>query len=241
MRGRPALRAILAATVAVGACVLATGALAAPSATPQPTPPPGGGFSGGGGGTTIRRPPGPVAVANGKAGAELLEATGERTQEPVATAATPTTPEPPPATTTEPPATTAEAPVTTAEIAPPTTTEAEPAGVVAPGADGSGPPALPRDGIVVLVGVLLLGLVVALRAIRSRERRIGWALLAFCMVYLLALAGLVTGVAGAATTNPGGGGVAATAGAGGVLLTFDLPPAGLTTPTGRASPVRAWR
>ena len=53
-----------------------------------------------------------------------------------------------------------------------------------------------------LVGVLLLGLGVAMRAIRSRERRIGWALLGFCVVYLLALAGLVTGAAGAATLNP---------------------------------------
>jgi hypothetical protein len=48
---------------------------------------------------------------------------------------------------------------------------------------------------VLLVGVLLIGLAVAMRAIRARERRIGYALLGFCAVYLLAIAGLATGVA----------------------------------------------
>jgi hypothetical protein len=260
MRGIPALRAILAVTVTVGACMLASGALAAPSAVPQPTPPPGGGgggSSGGGGGgggsssgggTTTRRPVGPVAVASGKAGAVLLEATGERTQEPVATTATPTTTDPPPTTTTEPPVTTAEAPVTTAEapvttaqvpattaeiVPPPTTTEEQPAAAAGSGGDDSGSPSLPRDGIVVLVGVLLMGLAVAFRAIKARERRIGWALLGFCTVYLLALAGFMTGVAGAATANPGA--FTATAGDGEVLLTFDAPPAGLALVVRRAA------
>jgi hypothetical protein len=68
---------------------------------------------------------------------------------------------------------------------------------------------LPRDGLVVLIGVLLVGLAVALRAIRARERRIGFALLGFCAIYLLALAGLVTGVAGAAVANPSAFAVAA--------------------------------
>jgi hypothetical protein len=225
MRGIPALRAILAVTMAVGSCVLAAGALAAPSAEPQPTPPPGGGgggSTGGGGGggggssfrggTTTRRPVGPVAVANGKAGAALLEATGERTQEPVAATATPTTTDPPPTTTTEPPVTTAEVPVTTAEapvttavapvttaavVPPPTTTaEEQPAAVASSGDDDSGSPSLPRDGLVVLAGVLLMGLAVAFRAIKARERRIGFALLGFCAVYLVALAGVVSGFAG---------------------------------------------
>ncbi len=213
MRGIPALRAILAVTMMVGSCVLAAGALAAPSAIPEPTPPPGGGGGGGsggggggggfGGGTTTRRPVGPVAVANGKAGAVLLEATGERTQTPVATTATPTTTDPPPTTTTEPPATTAEAPVTTADapvttaavVPPPTTTaEEQPAAAASSGDDDSG--SLPRDGLVVLGGVLLLGIAVAFRAIKARERRIGFALLGFCAVYLVALAGVVSGYAG---------------------------------------------
>ena len=61
---------------------------------------------------------------------------------------------------------------------------------------GSGGSVLPRDGVIVLVGVLLVGLAVAVRAIRTRERRIGFALLAFCLAYLVVLAGLVSGVTG---------------------------------------------
>jgi hypothetical protein len=231
----PALRTIVAAIVVVGVGVLAAGALAAPSADPQPTPPPGsgggGGSSGGGGGgggtsrPAIRRPVGPVAVANGRAGAVLLEATGERTKEPTAagTVTPPVTTTPPPTTTAETPATTAEAPattasapattaqapVTTAEVAPPAATTPQPTAAGSSGGRDSGTPSLPRDGIVVLIGVLLLGVGVALRAIRSRERRIGLALLGFCVVYLLALAGFVTGVAGAATANPVGFGATA--------------------------------
>jgi hypothetical protein len=207
MRGRTALRGTLAAIVAVGACLLATGAMAAPSAGPQPTPPPGGGGGGGGGGgssgggTFTPRPTGPTAVGNGKAGAVLLEATGERTREPVATTPTATDQVPPttatlPVTTAEAPVTTAQAPATTAEIAPPPTTALEPAPAASTGQGDSGLPSLPGDGLAVLVGILLLGLGIALRAIRARERRIGWALLGFCVVYLLALAGLVAGVAG---------------------------------------------
>ena len=165
-----------------------------------------------------RRPVGPVAVANGKAGAVLLEATGERTKEPTAAG------DRDPARTTDPASdhhgrdarhhrrgtrTTAAAPghgagpVTTAEVVPPpATTRRNPRPPPRPAATTPARPALPRDGIVVLIGVLLLGVGVALRAIRSRERRIGWALLGFCIIYLLALAGLVTGVAGAATSNP---------------------------------------
>ncbi len=210
----PALRAILAVTMAVGSCVLAAGALAAPSAVPQPTPPPGGGGGGSsgsgggsssGGGTTTPRPVGPVAVANGKAGAALLEATGERTKEPVATSATPATTAPPPTTTDPPvttaaaPVTTAQAPVTTAEIAPPPTTSAgeQPAAAASSGDDSGS--SLPRDGLVVLAGVLLMGIAVSFRAIKARERRIGWALLGFCVVYLVALAGVVAGFAGGVT------------------------------------------
>ena len=75
----------------------------------------------------------------------------------------------------------------------------------------------------VLIGILLVGLAVALRAIRARERRIGYALLGFCVVYLVALAGLATGVAGAAVANPAN--FTVTAGDGENVLTFDAPPA----------------
>jgi hypothetical protein len=204
MRGTTALRGTLAAIVAVGACLLASAAMAAPSAVPQPTPPPGGGGSTGGGGssgggTTTRRPVGPVAVADGQAGAVLLEATGERTRAPIAT--TSTTEQVPP-TATEPPVTTAATPVTTAEAPattaakPPAPTATQPAPVESSGHGDSVLSSLPRDGIAVLVGILLLGFGVAFQAIRSHERRIGWALLTFCVVYLLTLAGLAAGVAG---------------------------------------------
>jgi Ca2+/Na+ antiporter len=71
-----------------------------------------------------------------------------------------------------------------------------PAAAAKTSADTSSLPDLPRDGLVVLVGLLLMGLAIAFRAIRARERRIGFALLGFCVIYLLALAGLATGVAG---------------------------------------------
>ena len=86
--------------------------------------------------------------------------------------------------------------------------------------------------MVVLIGILLVGLAVALRAIRARERRIGWALLGFCIVYLLALAGLVTGVAGAAPPTRR---TSVTAGDGENALTFDAPPAGLALVIRRAA------
>lgn len=257
MRGIPALRLIVVAAVAVGVAVSASAAVAAPSAGPQPTPPPGGGgggsSSGGGGGggggggssTVTRRPTGPVAVGNGKAGAVMLEATGERTQEPTDTAAAApaTTTEQPPATTAEAPATTAEAPVAT--TAPATTAEAPvataetpaptpaaPAGAATSSDDEGLVPSLPADGLAVLVGVLLIGLGVGVRALRARERKIGFALLGFCAVYLVALGGVMTGVAGAATAEPGA--FAATAGDGEVLLTFDAPPPGRTLVVRRA-------
>ena len=66
------------------------------------------------------------------------------------------------------------------------------------GGDDSGS-GLPVDGLVVLGGVLLMGIAVAFRAIKARERRIGWALLGFCAVYLVALAGVVAGYAGSVT------------------------------------------
>jgi hypothetical protein len=240
VRGIPALRSIVAAIVAVGFGVVAASAFAAaPSVNPQPTPPPssggGGSSSGGGGGggggssrPIVRIPTGPVAVANGRAGAVLLEATGERTRAPVAatpattTGTLPTTTAEPPVTTAAAPVATTPAPATTAEITPPATTGAQPAAARSSGGD-SGPRTVPRDGIVVLIGVLLLGIGVALRALRARERRIGLALLGFCVVYLVALAGLMTGVAGAATANPGSVGV--TAGDGETPL--DAPPPGI--------------
>jgi hypothetical protein len=147
----------------------------------------------------VTTPAAPVAVGNGKAGAELLEATGERTHAPVVPAKTPpakTTP-PPPATTPAPTAT-ASAPTATAPVKPAVKTPAPVAPAVAAAkaaSHGSSLSDLPRDGLVVLGGLLLMGLAVAFRAIRARERRIGFALLGFCVIYLLALAGLVIGVA----------------------------------------------
>jgi hypothetical protein len=73
----------------------------------------------------------------------------------------------------------------------------------------------------VLIGVLMAGVAVSVRAIRGRERRIGWALMAFCVLYLLVLGGLVTGVAGAAIPPPSN--VVAVAGDGEILLSFDPP------------------
>ena len=116
VRGLPTLRLGVIAAIVVGAAVLASPALAGPSAIPQPTPPPSSGGGGGGGGwrrwrrRRRRHPPAgrakpaaPVAVKNGKAGAELLVVTGARTRGPVAPAVTPpVTTTPPPATVTTP-------------------------------------------------------------------------------------------------------------------------------------------
>ena len=74
------------------------------------------------------------------------------------------------------------------------------------------------DGLVVLIGILLMVIAVAFRAIRARERRIGYALLGFCVVYLLALAGLRPRFAGAAAANPAN--FTVTAGDGENALTF---------------------
>jgi hypothetical protein len=102
---------------------------------------------------------------------------------------------------------------------PPTVTPTTPA--PAAKASSGGKSALPRDGLVVLVGILVAGLAVSVRAIRVQERRIGWALLGFCLVYLVVLGGLVSGVAGAAPAPPGD--VTATAGDGQILVSFDPP------------------
>jgi hypothetical protein len=46
----------------------------------------------------------------------------------------------------------------------------------------------------VLAGVLVLGLLVGVRALRARDRRLGFLLLGFCLGYLVVLAALVAGV-----------------------------------------------
>jgi hypothetical protein len=180
---------------------VAVPAVAAPKPTPAPTPAPS---------SSSPPPPSapavvvvtPTAVGNGKSGADYQEAGGLQTRAPVVPAVVT-----PPATT---PAVTAPV-VTQPAVSPPKTV---------PQADhGGGSQSIPRDGLVVLVAVLLAGLAVSVRAIRTRERRIGWALMAFCLVYLLVLGGLVSGVAGAASAPPAG--VSATAGDGEILVSFD--------------------
>jgi hypothetical protein len=136
--------------------------------------------------------PGPTAVPDGASGADLLTTTGHRTKAPTVPppTTTGTSPTPPPATT---PTGTEPAPgTTTAAVVPPAGSGTPPTAAGDPGSDT----VLPRDGVIVLVGVLLVGLAVALRAIRGRERRVGLALLAFCLAYLVVLGGLVFGVAG---------------------------------------------
>ena len=211
----------------------------------------GGGGGGGGGGSRADRRGGPSAPSPSRTARPAPSCSWRPARARRSRAAAAATP---PATTTPPPATTAETPrprqAAATTVAAPATDgagaghdragraagghdAANAAAAASSGGDDSGTPDLPRDGLVVLIGVLLLGLAVALRAIRARERRIGWALLGFCVVYLLALAGLVTGVAGAAIANPAS--FAVTAGDGETLLTFDAPPAGLALVVRRAT------
>ena len=162
---------------ALAALGAASAVTAAPKPTPSPTPPP-----------VVKPPPpvvpsGPTPVADGASGADLVEATGEQV----------TPPAPPPTTT----SVTQTPPTVTVPTVTPPPAVTTPVAVAVPVATRGAQPVLPRDGAIVLAGVLLIGLAVALRAIRARERRIGFALLAFCLAYLVVLAGLVSGVAGA--------------------------------------------
>jgi hypothetical protein len=201
------------------ACLAPVGSLAAPTPSPSPTPAPGTG-----GGTPTPPPPsGPVAVANGASGADVAEATGVQVTPPTPPVTQPTTTAgggavPPPTTTAT--ATTATTPPATAPTP-------------APDASSGSASDLPREAWAVLIAVLLVGLGVSFRTIRSRERRIGFALLAFCFVYLGVVAALLTGVAGAAVAPPTG--AVAVAGDGEVQLLFDAPPPGRTVTIVRSS------
>jgi hypothetical protein len=125
-------------------------------------------------------------------------------------------------------------PVVTPQV---TTTPAAPASTTPVSHANQGGPestSLPGDGLAVLVAVLIAGVAVSVRAIRGRERRIGWALMGFCVLYLLVLGGLVTGVAGAAIPPPSN--VVAVAGDGEVLVSFDPPlPVSTTVDLARSS------
>ncbi len=190
--------------------------VAAPAPTPAPTPTPAPGSG------TTTRPTGPVGVGDGASGADLAEADGTQVTAPTPPVTQPTTSDPggvvPPPTTTVAPPVTSTVPTTK-----PTSGSSQP----------SSTSALPREAWVVLIGVLIIGLGVSARTIRTRERRIGLALLAFCLVYLGVIAALLTGVASAATAPPTG--AVAVAGDGEVMLVFDAPPAGRSLTIVRAS------
>jgi hypothetical protein len=190
-------------------------ASAAPSPTPSPTPtpppasPPRAVVI-----TQPTQPTTPQPVGDGQSGADYLQAEGQQTHAPAV---------PPPASTTP-----APAPAVTPQVTSvPATAAPAPAHATQQDSAPSGSTSIPRDGLAVLVAVLIAGLAVSVRAIRGRERRIGWALMAFCLVYMLVLGGLVTGVAGAAIPPPSS--VAAIAGDGEVLVSFDPPIAPNTT------------
>jgi hypothetical protein len=67
----------------------------------------------------------------------------------------------------------------------------------APEADGP-----PTDGVILLVGLLVLGLTLGVRAVRARQSAVGVSLLVYCAAFLVVLGAVLAGVAVAAPSAP---------------------------------------